>query len=314
MRIVNDEARSFVARQTETFDIIHSNFIDTWAATAAGAFVLTENALYTLEAWTSFLRHLTPQGVLSVSRTYSDRHRHEAYRLITLARAALTAVGVGKPEDHLLVMTDTPYPTGLYSMVNILVSRRPFLPQEIRDMRDLCRRLGFEILLAPDASFDEHFRVVATATNLPWLEEHFRLRLAPPTDDSPFFFNMLRLKDLLRGAVPFAVRDVNLQAVTTLGVLLVIVCLLTAVCIVLPLCVRSRLSDLCRRESFAALLRGDRLRLHADRNRSHAMAHHLPRSSRLWTVGRPFRPPCLSRCWQPVDRSRAEHEIIGRTG
>jgi hypothetical protein len=60
VRIVNDEARSFVARQTETFDIIHSNFIDTWAATAAGAFVLTENALYTLEAWTSFLHHLTP--------------------------------------------------------------------------------------------------------------------------------------------------------------------------------------------------------------------------------------------------------------
>jgi hypothetical protein len=144
----------------------------------------------------------------------------------------------------LLVITDTPYPTGLYSMVNILVSRRPFLPQEIRDMRDHCRRLGFEILLAPDASFDEQFRVVATATNLRWLEEHFRLRLAPPTDDSPFFFNMLRLKDLLRGAVPFAVRDVNLQAVTTLGVLLVIVCLLTAVCIVLPLCVRARLSDL----------------------------------------------------------------------
>jgi hypothetical protein len=244
VRIVNDEARSFVARHPETFDIIHSNYIDTWAATAAGAFVLTENALYTLEAWTSFLRHLTPQGVLSVSRTYSDRHRHEAYRLITLARAALAAVGAERPADHLLVITDTPYPTGPYSMVNILVSRRPFLSQELRAMGDLCRRLGFEILLAPDTSFDAQFRAVATATNLRQLEEHLRLRLEPPTDDSPFFFNMLRLQDLLRGAVPFAMRDANLQAVATLGVLLVIVCLLTAVCILLPLGVRSRLIDL----------------------------------------------------------------------
>ncbi len=37
--------------------MIQISLIDTWAATAAGAFVLGENSLYTVEAWTTFLGH-----------------------------------------------------------------------------------------------------------------------------------------------------------------------------------------------------------------------------------------------------------------
>ena len=42
------------------FDVIQISLIDTWAATAAGAFVLSENSLYTVEAWTLFLRTCAP--------------------------------------------------------------------------------------------------------------------------------------------------------------------------------------------------------------------------------------------------------------
>ena len=51
---VNDEARSFTARQDGKYDIIQISLIDTWAATAAGAFVLAENSLYTVEAFKIF--------------------------------------------------------------------------------------------------------------------------------------------------------------------------------------------------------------------------------------------------------------------
>src|SRR5216683_1684070 len=63
VRFVNDEARSYIARQTERFDIIQISLIDTWAATSAGAFVLTENSLYTAEAWKLFLDRLSPSGI-----------------------------------------------------------------------------------------------------------------------------------------------------------------------------------------------------------------------------------------------------------
>ena len=40
-----DEARSWFARSTERFDIIQMSLTDTWAATGAGAYTLSENGL-----------------------------------------------------------------------------------------------------------------------------------------------------------------------------------------------------------------------------------------------------------------------------
>ena len=40
-----DDGRSFVRRSTEKYDLIQASLVDTWAATAAGAYTLTENSL-----------------------------------------------------------------------------------------------------------------------------------------------------------------------------------------------------------------------------------------------------------------------------
>ena len=65
------------------------SLIDTWAATAGGL-TLTENRLYTVEAWDDFYRALKPGGLLSVSRWYgAEKHRGELYRLIAIAAGAL---------------------------------------------------------------------------------------------------------------------------------------------------------------------------------------------------------------------------------
>jgi hypothetical protein len=48
-RFFVDEARSWFARTTERFDLIQMSLIDTWAATGAGAFSLSENGLYTIQ-------------------------------------------------------------------------------------------------------------------------------------------------------------------------------------------------------------------------------------------------------------------------
>jgi spermidine synthase len=67
LRFVIDEGRSWMARTQQGFDIIQMSLIDTWAATGAGAFSLSENGLYTVEAWRIFLSRLTPKGVFTVS-------------------------------------------------------------------------------------------------------------------------------------------------------------------------------------------------------------------------------------------------------
>ena len=70
VRFVVADARSWIEASHQSFDLIQSSLIDTFAATSAGAFVLTENGIYTREAWATFLRHLSDRGVLSVSRWY----------------------------------------------------------------------------------------------------------------------------------------------------------------------------------------------------------------------------------------------------
>jgi SAM-dependent methyltransferase len=64
VRFVNDEARSYIARSGERYGLIQISLIDTWAATAAGGLTLTENRLYTVDAWDDFYRVLKPGGLL----------------------------------------------------------------------------------------------------------------------------------------------------------------------------------------------------------------------------------------------------------
>ena len=59
VRLVVDEGRSWFARTTSRFDLIQMSLIDTWAATGAGAYSLSENGLYTLEGWRRFVAGLS---------------------------------------------------------------------------------------------------------------------------------------------------------------------------------------------------------------------------------------------------------------
>ena len=93
--LVNAEARSYINHSSDRYDLVQISLIDTWAATAAGGLTLTENRLYTVEAWDDFYRALKPGGLLSVSRWYDPNgHRGEFYRLVAIAASALQRTGV----------------------------------------------------------------------------------------------------------------------------------------------------------------------------------------------------------------------------
>jgi hypothetical protein len=80
--LVHDEARSYLTHQKNRFDIIQMSLVDTWAATGAGAFTLSENGLYTKEAWRAYFAALRPGGLISVSRWYYAEHPTETARLL----------------------------------------------------------------------------------------------------------------------------------------------------------------------------------------------------------------------------------------
>jgi hypothetical protein len=64
------DARGYIARSLERYDVIQASLIDTWAAGGSGSFALSENSLYTEEAFRTYYEHLTDRGILTVSRWY----------------------------------------------------------------------------------------------------------------------------------------------------------------------------------------------------------------------------------------------------
>jgi len=243
--LFNDEGRSFVSRHRDEYDIIQVPFIDTWAATAAGGFVLTENSLYTVEAWTTFLTRLSDRGVLTFSRWYYPARPGEVYRLTTLAVASLRRMGVHDYRKHIVIAAKTS-PRGYTGaspdgIATILVNRKPFSEDELNILEEVTRAMGFHILLSPRVSNEGGLAALTSEKEASAFIDRYPINIAAPTDDTPFFFHMLRLRDIFdperwkMGIVSF-----NMKAVTILGMLMVTVTILTLFCIVLPLLFSSR--------------------------------------------------------------------------
>ncbi len=237
---VVDEARSYVARSPDRFDIIQLSLVDTWAATAAGAFVMTENSLYTVEAWKIFLEHLTPRGVLTASRWYARDRPSEMYRVVALAAESLAELGVENPRNHILVgrYMDTMDATGnpVLGLGTILVSREPLTEADVQTINSIAAVWGFEIVLTPTYALDDTFATVASGQDIRAFSAAFPLNISPPTDDSPFFFHMLRMRDIpTRQLWQQSTPDANFRAVVVLAALLAVVIVLSLICIVVPL-------------------------------------------------------------------------------
>lgn len=236
VRLVVDEARSWFARTPETFDTIQMSMIDTWAATGAGAFTLTENGLYTLEAWTGFLSRLTPRGLFTVSRWYGTGAVNETGRMVSLAVATLQESGIARPEDHLFLAASG-------YVATLILSKSPLSPEEIAMLREACDRYRYTVLMQPGKRIDsEVLAAIRSAGSREALERYtsrLDLDLTPPTDDRPFFFNVLPFQRphliirFLNGRE--GVLGGNVTASLTLATILLVSLVLVAVTILGPL-------------------------------------------------------------------------------
>jgi hypothetical protein len=198
-----DDGRSFVRRSANRYDVIQASLVDTWAATAAGAYTLTENSLYTTEAFGDYLDHLTDNGVLTITRWVFD-----GLRLVALAQDACAARGLD-PARHLAIVR--------YDRVaTFLLKRSPFTAEETHRLGALADELGFSVLYMPGASVavpapepqemqrngtsaSDYRRLILAADRQKFLET-YPLDIAPTTDDRPFFFHTTRLRDQLNVA------------------------------------------------------------------------------------------------------------------
>jgi spermidine synthase len=248
MRVETDEARSWFARSTEKFDVVQMSLIDTWAATGAGAFTLSENGLYTVEAWEIFLRHLSDKGVFTVSRWYAPGEVNETGRMVSVAVASLFGTGAPDPRKHIFLAVSQ-------NVATLLVSRQPFPETAITQLEQVAADLKYSILINPRTdSSSPVLRQIVGSQNPTVLKEYtstLPLDLTPAYDDRPFFFNQLPLSSLLRmfriSSLPAeaGVARGNLAATSTLVMLFFISLLLVLGTILIPL--RSAIKDVGKR-------------------------------------------------------------------
>ena len=235
--LVVDEARSWFARTDKRFDVIQMSLIDTWAATGAGAFTLSENGLYTIDAWKIFLDRLTPKGIFTVSRWYAPGEVNETGRMMALATATLQALGSDDPKSHFFVAA-----TG--QIATLVMAREPLTPQALAALTEAAGRYDYRILVSPDrpsaSPLLESIVGSRDGAALHAVTKDAFLDLSPPTDGRPFFFNQLRLDrlgdlDLTDLGARTGVYGGNLIATLTLAMLILISLVLVLATIVFPL-------------------------------------------------------------------------------
>lgn len=209
------EARGFVQSTREKYDLIQIAMLDSVGAAASGTHSLNENYLYTVEAIEEFVQHLTPDGILSITRWLKSPPR-DMIKLFATAVEALEQIDGAVPANQLALIRE--WRTG-----TLLIKKQQFKPFEKEAIRDFCQRRSFDLAYYPQMVESEANRynqlpepIYFTAAqaimfgNREQFYKDYPFQVRPATDDRPYFSQFLRLGMLAqiihtigRNAIPF---------------------------------------------------------------------------------------------------------------
>jgi hypothetical protein len=240
VRVVVSDGRSFIRATRKRFDVIEMTLVDTWASTAAGAFALSENYLYTVQAFEEYFEHLRPDGFVAITR-WEFKQPREALRVVSVAIEALHRLGVADPARNFIVVSDGPLNVD-GRPVTVLAKKTPFTPaEEQAARRDLAAHPNLVPLYLPSLHPDNAFSQLI-ARNDPWtFARDYPYNVAPVTDNAPFLFFTLKTGQLLKQA---ATLRHGIDWKVNLGVLILFVVLLISIAavvafLVVPLLLQS---------------------------------------------------------------------------
>jgi SAM-dependent methyltransferase len=239
VRVHRAEARAFVQRAREAWDVIDLSLVGSFAASTVGVGAVSENYLYTRESFEAFLRHLRPGGVLAVTRWAQTPPRDEL-KLFATAVAALERMGL-KPTERLVLIRS-------WAMATLLVKKEPFRTPELSALRRWTEERLFDESYFPGIAAEEHNRfnvlerdyyfeaAIAFLAGGQRREEFLRdyaFNVRHATDDRPYFFHSFRWRALpmmfsfQQSLIPFSewgylILVATLAQATLLGILLIV--------------------------------------------------------------------------------------------
>jgi len=240
-----DEGRHFIERSTRNWDLIQLSGVDTYSSTQAGAFALSENNLYTVEAIKSYYGKLNDNGILTMTRWFAPDEngtfRYEV-RLLNLVREALRELGVGTDGNLIYFVSDN------YTILTVKKGR--FTEGELAAGFDFITKNRFFPLIIPGKTFDgaalfERF-LNADPANFERLVAEYPYNVAPPTDDKPFYFEIRRFATLFTGTNSLVAPFNELSGQSILMMILVEVAALGLLLVLIPLILLARRVDAVR--------------------------------------------------------------------
>lgn len=209
------EARGFVRGTTKRYDLIQIALLDSVSASAAGTHALSESYLYTVEAFTDLYQHLTPGGIISITRWLKTPPR-DMIRLFATTVEALDQIDGVVPAQQLAMIRG--WRTG-----TLLIKKGTFHSADRTAIQDFCRERSFDVVYYPQMGEAEanrynqlvepiYFRAAQAilSNDRKQFYEGYPFNIRPTTDNRPYFFQFLRFDSLVqmvrtvgRSAIPF---------------------------------------------------------------------------------------------------------------
>ncbi len=131
--VINENPRAYLARTEQRFDMIH---IENWGTSIPGAAVLSQEYFFTKEACTAYLRHLTPSGVLLISRKLL-LPPSDSLRLWATVYECLRSLNIDNPEAHIIMLRN-------WDTFSLIASNRPLKDQTL--IKQFARNMNFDLV------------------------------------------------------------------------------------------------------------------------------------------------------------------------
>jgi spermidine synthase len=195
------DGRSYLRSTPQHFDVVQMTLVDTWASTAAGAFALSENNLYTVEAFREYFEHLRPDGMIAITR-WEFRQPREALRVVAVAMDALHSLGVANPARNFIVASQGPLNEDGIPVV-VLAKKTAFTPEEEAavqahfDEYDELSPIYLPSQVAPGLARHNPFADLIASNNPYRFAQSYAYNVAPVSDNAPFFFFTLKAGQIL---------------------------------------------------------------------------------------------------------------------
>jgi hypothetical protein len=239
------DGRSYIRSSHDKYDVVQMTLVDTWASTAAGAFALSENNLYTIEAFREYFDHLKPDGMIAITR-WEFKQPREALRVVSQGIEALHRIGVTDPRQHFVIVADG----GLNEdgrPVLVLAKKSPFTDQEYAAVAGHVRENPNLFWLNPTAGYAglqslppaaAAFRNLIESNDPAGFARNYAYNVSPVSDSAPFFFFTLKTRHVIENILAGTGRGMDWRinlGVVVLGMLLIISIVAVLAFLILPL-------------------------------------------------------------------------------